>query len=135
MKDEKVSETKGGGFVQRTISLKELLENVELQDHPQQPWSKEETHERFLRSESAGHRQFWLKCQNCSLEFVMLTLRTEVEAIEAYQPSHGKNGGLSRKLSCPECRSKEHVVILGARHNGGAIFRFTAGQFRLPITA
>lgn len=135
MKDEKVSETKGGQFVQRTMSIKELLDNVVIHECPAQPWSKQETHERFERSESTGHRQLWLKCQNCSLEFIILTLRTEVEAIEAFEPSHGRDGGLGRKVTCPECGSSKKSVLLGARHHAGAIYRFTAGQFRLPITA
>ena len=134
MKNENVSETKGGKFVQGTMSVKELLQNVERRACPRQPWSKKETHERFEKSEHMGHRQLWIKCQNCSLEFLILTLRTETEAIEAYEPSHGKDGGLSRKLSCPECGSRGHAVILGARHQFGAIYRVTAGQFRLPIS-
>jgi len=134
MKDERVSETKGGKFVQGTMSMKELLENVKIQECPRQPWSRKETHERFERSEHTGHRQLWLKCQNCSLEFIILTLRTETEAIEAYEPSHGKDGGLARKITCPECGSKGHAVILGARHHVGAIYRYTAGQFTLPLT-
>ncbi len=134
MKDERVSETKGGRFVQGTMSVKELPERVELREYPRQPWSKAETHERFEKSEHTGHRQLWIKCQNRSLEFVMLTLRTETEAIEAFEPIHGKDGGLSRKITCPECGSRGHAVILGARHQIGAIYRFTAGQFRLPIS-
>lgn len=134
MQGKRVSETKGGRFVQGTMSLRELLENVKLQDHPRQPWSKEETHERFEKSESSGHRQLWINCQNCSLEFIILTLRTEVETIETFEPSHGKDGGLSRKITCPECGSREHAVILGARHQFGAIYHFTAGQFRLPLS-
>ena len=133
MKDERISETKGGKFVQRTMSMKELLEQVELQEYPRRPWSKKETHERFEKSEWAGHRQLWIKCQDCSLEFVILTLRTETEAIETFEPSHGKDGGLSRKITCSECGSRKHCVILGARHQVGAIYCFTAGQFRLPI--
>ena len=67
MKDERVSETKGGRFVQGTMSVKELLENVELRECPRQPWSKTETHERFEKSERSGHQQLWFKCQQCSL--------------------------------------------------------------------
>ncbi len=134
MKNEKISKSKGGEFVQRTMSVKELLENVKIQECPLQPWSKRETHERFERSELSGHHQLWIKCQNCSLEFTILTLRTDVEAIEAFEPSHGKDGGLSKKITCPECGSNQNCVILGARHQFGAIYRFTVGQFRLPIS-
>ena len=134
MRDVRVSQTKGGKFVQGTMSVREVLENVELRQHPDPPWSKEETRDRFERSEISGHRQLWLKCQHCSLEFIVLTLRTEIEAIEAYQPSHGKDGGLARMISCPECGTKGQAAILGCRHAVGPIFRATAGQFRLPIT-
>ena len=133
MNDERVHETKGGKFVQGTMSIKEILESVKLQACPQQPWSKEETRERFERSEHSGHHQLWVKCQNCSLEFTMLTLRTGVELIEAYEPSHGKHGGLSKKITCPECGSRKHAWVFGARHQFGTIYSFTAGQFRLPI--
>lgn len=133
MTNEHVSKSKGGVFTQGTMSLRELLDNVKRTVCPEKPWSKEETLERFEKSETCGHRQLWIKCQNCSLEFVVLTLRTGVEAIEAYEPSHGKDGGLARKISCPECRSKKNVMLLGARHHVGAICQFTTGQFRLPI--
>lgn len=133
MQNEKVSKTKGGKFVQGTMSLKELFDKVKLTECPEQPWSKDETEERFERSESCGHRQLWIKCQNCSLEFVMLTLRTGVEIIEKCEPSHGKDGGRTRKITCPECGSKKKVMMLGVRHHVGAICQFTAGQFRLPL--
>lgn len=133
MKDKRISETKGGSFVQGTMSMRELLENLELREYPRQPWSKKETHERCEESEHTGHHQLWIKCQNCSLEFIVLMLRTETEIIEAFEPSHGKDGGLARKITCPECGTKGKSVLLGARHNGGAIYGFTAAQFRLPI--
>lgn len=133
MKKERESKSKGGTFVQGTMSIKELLDQVKLQEWPAQPWTKKETHERFQKSEEAGHRQLWCKCQNCSLEFIVLTLRTPVEAIEAFEPSHGKDGGLAAKITCPECGLRKRSLILGARHQYGAIYNSTAGQFRLPL--
>lgn len=131
---KRVSNTKGGTFVQKNVTIGELLKmQINLPDRPGQPWSNQECRERWEKSESTGHRQLWCKCQNCGLEFIILTLRTPLELIEAYEPSHGRDAGMVTKVSCPECGQTGKAALLGVRHQGGAIFRYTAGRFRLPI--
>lgn len=128
---ERISVSKGGKIVEGIVSVKELLKMKPF-PRPRSPWSEEESHDRFKKSESDGHYQLLCKCQECSLEFTLLTLRTPLEIIEAYEPSHGMYGGFARKITCPECAARPCVIILGIRHQNGTIFSY-AGQFQRQL--
>ncbi len=129
-----VRHSKGGKFERKVITMRELLElGINLQEHPAQPWSKEETHRRFEDSDIHGHLQLWFKCQNCGLEYIIPTLRSYLEAIEQYQPSHGVCGGLAARVTCPECGKTGMSFLYGGRHQEGTIYQATASRFRVPL--
>ena len=122
--DPQIYQTHGGEVIKGKASVVDLLQHVEYTPHPAQPWTFEETHRRWEESLSDGHLQLLFKCTNCSLEFVTFSLRSEVEALEAYQPSHGQNGGLCRKVTCPECGQRETSLLLRYRRHEGPIYGF-----------
>ena len=127
--ESRVFETKGGRVTYRTMSLKDLMQ-VSVQPRPRQPWSEQETYRRWEESQKTGHLQLAVKCRSCSLEFVLLTLRSEIEAMEAYEPSHGEHGGLCRKLTCPECGTAGSVGLLGYARQDGTICEFIGRRLR-----
>ena len=131
---KRVSKSKCGTFSQQTITIEELLKKrIVLPERPGQPWTDDENRERWKKSESTGHRQAWCKCLYCGLEIIVLTLRTGLEVIEAFQPSHGQDGGIAKKITCPECGQVGKAALLGILHQAGPIFRCNDGRFRLPI--
>lgn len=126
-------ETKGGTVIQGTMRLGDLAANLDQFDlipRPAQPWSVEEAHRRWMESTRNGHSQVFLKCQRCSLEFVLLSLRTETELLERFQPSHGQRGGLSRKVTCPECGAVGTSFLLGSRAHPRPICEFVGRATR-----
>ena len=127
VRKEEVHHTKGGAVRRRTMSLREFLEereNIRCVPRPSQPWSDDEVRRRWEGSFESGHRQLALKCTECGLEFVVLTLRSDVEAIETYKPMQGQYGGLCTCLGCPECGTRGKVVWLGARTHYKPIYEF-----------
>lgn len=126
IKIEEVHQTCGGKAIKKAMTLRnfqELVNSGEIKSaaHPACPFSRQESRERFKKSCEDGHLQVYCKCQNCSLEFTIKSWRTKVEALEAYQPSHGEYGGHSRILTCPECREAA-VLWLKDRQVDNAIF-------------
>lgn len=126
--DPQVFDTKGGKVTKGTMAIRDLLANIQFPTRPAQPWSDEDGHRRWKESKQRGHVQWVCKCLNCSLEFIILTLRSEVEALETYRPTHGQYGGLCQDLTCPECGNKGSCVLLGYRREAGTICQFVAGR-------
>jgi len=120
--------THGGKVRYGKINLRDLVDSVELPTRPAQPWSDAETYRRHQGSFESGHLQLYLKCQRCGLEFVILTLRKEIEALEAYQPSHGEHGGICTKITCPECNECGSSALLGRKQQARPILEF-AGRY------
>lgn len=123
IKNKKVYRTHGGFVVKGDLSLGQVLDQVDLLARPGQPWDQEETHRRWQQSLEGGHLQMACKCPKCSLEFVILSLRTEVEALEAFQPSNGQHGGVCQRIRCPECGGTG-CFLLGWQQHHGAICEF-----------
>ncbi len=107
----------------------------------QNPWSKEEGHQRWLQSKKTGHTQLLLKCGNCGLEFIILTWRTDAELQSDFgltgdieprkeledKDRSGKHRSVltfaapgATQLTCPECASGE-IALLNYRRAKGAI--------------
>ena len=104
------------------------LDKVACEKRVAAPWSQEESLERFNQSLQNGHHQLYLKCQHCSLEFMMLTLRTPTEAVAAYQ---GDPGDFAANVTCPECGVRGQSFWLGTRQSRGPISQFV-GEFGYP---
>lgn len=124
IKNGEVFHTHGGRVVRGKISIQELIESVKTPDRPEAPWNPDETHRRWNDSVQEGHRQLFFKCQNCSLEFSVLSFRSEIEALEAFRPSHGEQGGLCPNVCCPECGKQGLSFMLGQVHVAGPIYGF-----------
>jgi len=101
------------------------IDNIVPSERPEQPWDSKESFRRWKDSLLNGHRQIFLKCLNCSLEFILLTLRSEIEILEAYHPSHGDNGGICANITCPECGKSKTSFILDIQKERGTICGFT----------
>ena len=116
----------------RLISFAELESKLKsgellLAPHPKQPWAKEETFRRWQVSQKEGHLQIAAKCGVCSLEFIVLSLRSEIEAMEAYEPDSGEEGGYLTRITCPECGERGKSILLRMRRVAGTICDFAAG--------
>ena len=122
-----VHHTHNSKVVEGMVSVSDL-KNLKSVIRPRKPWSEEEDRRRWKKSCETGHLQLFFKCQVCSLEFVLLTLRTDVEAMEAYQPSHGQHGGFCAKITCPECGRKGMSVLLHCRNEQLTIFEFVTKE-------
>lgn len=122
-KNKNVFRTHGGCVTKGEVALGQLLAHVELRPRPGQPWDQKETRRRWEQSLSGGHLQMACKCSKCSLEFVILSLRTEVEALETFQPTNGQHGGACQRLHCPECGGTG-CFLLGWQEHHGAIYEF-----------
>lgn len=80
-------------------------------ERPKAPWSKDEGVKLFEKSESEGHRKLTLKCQQCGLEYSVMTWRDEpVQKLS------------SRFLYCPECGSKDSANVIKLDHEIGRIY-------------
>jgi len=126
--------THGGKVKIVEMHLKDLPRNVDLEPRPGQPWSKEECRRRWEGSFQNGHLQLALKCRQCGLEFVLLSLRSEMEMLEQYQPSHGQYGGMCNKVFCPECGQRGQVALLAWVVHPGPIYAYM-GKITQPFVA
>ena len=114
--------THGGKVKIVELSVDQLPRNVNLEPPPGQPWGKEECRKRWENSLDNGHLQIALKCGHCGLEFILLSLRSETEMLESYQPSHGQYGGFCNRVCCPECGQRGQVGLLGWTMHPGPIY-------------
>lgn len=120
IKIETDEQTLGGRAITGTIPVVDLAK-IPAREFPGCPWNKQESTARFQQSIQHGHWVVLFKCGHCSLEFQLFTWRDEIELLETYQPTHAKNGGLCKNVSCPECGTKQ-CFMLKYLHTNGTIF-------------
>ena len=82
-----------------------------MTDFPDLPWKGKSKEEMFKDSLLHGHGVSGYKCQNCGLEFVLLTWRIE-EDIQVQLSS----------LVCPEYGIEGKSIFCGYKRYKGAIF-------------
>lgn len=84
--------SKDGTLTRQKMTFEELLKaKINLSGRSGQPWSDKESHERWHKSESTGHRQLWLKYQNyraCTAEQIVERL-----ALGAHLPIADSDAG------------------------------------------
>ena len=87
------------------------LNKIKTPERSKAPWSQEEGHELWKKSEHDGHRKLLLKCQECGLEYAIFTFRNEKAEKLASHFQH-----------CPECGSKGSSAIIRLDHEIGRIY-------------
>ncbi len=116
IKDAVVKESKGGKVVTGTINPQDV--DIPAVHRPKQPWNGDEATDKWNDSIKNGHRQLAVKCMTCGLEFALFSWRNEMELMEKFEPSHGKDGGFCKTIHCPECAGMVTLWIGIGQHPG-----------------
>lgn len=92
----------------------------DLKNYPRPlcPWPLDKARKMWEESQVDGHRQVWIKCRECTLEYSVLTWRAivkngYVDLDENMAPWHFRY--------CPECGSKDAGIVLRVDHELGRI--------------
>ncbi len=78
---------------------------------PKRPWSLDEAHELWERSNTFGHRLVIFKCKACSLEFEVRTWRDSDVPEEVARPLK----------FCPECGMQGELLLMAVEQEIGPI--------------